>query len=101
MASLKMMMTRTREDRQVISIGLNVPADDGIDVGELGLDEHLHIKDDDDDDRQWHRHDRYGDDDEDTGLNRAISAGLPSTKIMFTMSFPMCRFLSTQQQKIC
>ena len=40
--------------------------------------------------------DDYDDgDDDDTGLNRAISAGLPSTKIMFTMSLPMCRFLST------
>ena len=30
-----------------------------------------------------------------TGLNRAISAGPPSTKIMLTMSLPMWRFRST------
>ena len=36
----------------MVSISLNVPADDGIDMSELGLDEHLHVKDYD-----------YGDDD--------------------------------------
>ena len=45
------------------------------------------------------RHDGDGDTryifSEVTGLNRAISAGPPSTKIMLTMSLPMWRFRST------
>ena len=62
------------------------------DMGELGLYDHLgnhkchHLNDADD-------FDDFDDDDDDdvkdTGLKRAISAGLPSTKMMFTISFPM------------
>ena len=37
----------TRENREMVGVGFRIPADNGIDMGELGLDEHL---DDDDDD---------------------------------------------------
>ena len=74
-----------------------IPADNGIDMGELGLDEHLGIEDDYDEDYEDDDNNDNDDDIEvkDTGLKRAISAGLPSTKIMFTMSLPMCLFRST------
>ena len=87
----------------MVGIGLMIPANNGIDMGELRLDEHLGMEDDDDGDDDDFDDDDFDDNDvkddengvKDTGLKRAISAGLPSTKIMFTMSFPMCRFLST------
>ena len=77
----------------MVGIGLMIPSDNGIDVGELRLDEHLGIGDDDDVDDDDDNDDNDVNDDEndvkDTGLKRAISAGLPSTKIMFTMSLPI------------
>ena len=76
----------------MVGIGLMIPAHNGIDVGELRLDEHLGIGDNDDgDDDDFDDNDVNDDENDvkDTGLKRAISAGLPSTKIMFTMSLPI------------
>ena len=63
----------------MVSICLNVPADDGIHMGELGLDEHLDVKDDgyDDgyDERQRHRHD--DDDDDGTDMSELENMMIP------------------------